>query len=416
MVWLGLIGAVLLAAAGVLATVRMVRLAGPEADPASASPVSASPDLASPDLAAPDLASPAFASPVVATLAGVAGLLAAALAVVAFLLPPLDAGGLESLLVLSAGSPVPGATLFVAAAVPLAVAAVLALVPPTAAAGRAALMVVWVAVVPAVTVVLESLGDDGISTARLMGLVSIGSGTWCGIAALVVAAAAAVLAAVTARRIAQASTSVADDESVAAARKITVPIAIGLGVLALVASCLPVYGTAGQLQGPTVLRGYAVQAWGVWAALIVTVAAVGAAAVTRSRWGALAAGLAAAAVQAMRLVVPQGVTHASGFGLRPGAVVQAVLVLALIVGGVLLAVRAGGVRDLDAVGVAAGGGDGPRLRSGQTAPAVRARPSENASSVQSPRARSGPDTPGAGKDAARGAARRPASPSRRKRR
>src|SRR5699024_11010243 len=98
-------------------------------------------------------------------------------------------------------------------------------------------------------------------------------------------------------------------------------------------------------QGPTILRGYAVEAWGVWALLLVTVAAVGVAAVTRHGSIAFALGAAAAVGQAIRLVVPAAVPDSPGFGLHPGAVVQVVLVLALLGGAVVLAVRAGRIRD-----------------------------------------------------------------------
>lgn len=324
-VWLTVAGAILLAAAGLLARVTMVR-AGDD----------------TPAVAAP--------SPAMGILAGVVGVVAGGLAAAAFALPLLDAGGLEDLLVLSDGSRLPGATLFLAAAVPLAVAGLLALVPATARAGRAALMVVWAAAVPAVTGSLQTLGDDGISTARLMDLVSIGSGTWCGVAALVMAVVAAVLAAVTSHRAAQASATVPDDDSVASARAVTVPLALGLGGLTVVAALLPVFDTAGQVRGPSLLRGYTVETWGVWALVLATIGALAGAAVTRRRWVALALGLAAAAVQAVRLVIPAGVPELTGFGWRPGAVLQLVLVLALIVGAVLLAERAGRVVERDDAG------------------------------------------------------------------
>src|SRR5699024_10496493 len=111
---------------------------------------------------------------------------------------------------------------------------------------------------------------------------------------------------------------------------------------------LPVYGTAGQMQGPTILRGYAVEAWGVWALLVVTVGAVAVAAVTRHRAVALALGISSAVGQAIRLVVPAAVPQSPGFGLQPGAVVQLVLVLALLGGAVLLGVQAGRIREVDA--------------------------------------------------------------------
>lgn len=322
-VGIGLAGGVLLVAAGLLTRVRLIRAAEQDTDVTPPSPVTQ-------------------------LLVGVSALAAAALSLAAFLLPPLDAGGFEDLLVLSDGSPVPGATLFGAAAIPLALAGAAALVPPLARAGRAAVMVVWSGAAFAVTAVLDVLGDDGLSTARMLHLVGVGSGTWCGVAALGLAGLAAVLAAVTSRRAAEAGSTVPDDESVASVRSTTVPIAAGLAVLAVVAACLPVYATSGQIQAPTILRGYAVGAWGVWAVLVVTVAAVGAAAIARARAVAAALCVAAALMQAIRLVVPAGVPGAAGFGLRAGFVVQAVLVAALLAGAVLLAVLVGRIRELDA--------------------------------------------------------------------
>jgi hypothetical protein len=321
-VWFGLAGGVLLAAAGLLTRVRPVRTAERDSDVAPPSPVTA-------------------------LLAGIAALAAAALCVAAFLLPPLDAGGFEDLLVLSDGSPVPGPTLFGAAAIPLALAGAVCLVPRLARAGRAAVMVVWAGAALAVTEVLDVLGDDGLSTARMLHLVGVGPGTWCGVAALGLAGVAAVLAAVTSRRAAEAGSTVPDDDSVASVRSVTVPIAAGLAALALAAAFLPSYGTSGQIQAPTVLRGYAVGAWGVWAVLIVTVVAVGLAAMSRDRTVTVALCVAAAAVQAVRMVVPDRVSDAAGFGLRGGFVVQALLVLALLAAAVAFGLLVGRIRDAD---------------------------------------------------------------------
>lgn len=324
-VWLGLAGGVLLAAAGLLARTRMVRTR--ESGTETVAP-----------------------SRMTAVLAGAAALAAAGLAVAAFALPPVNAPGLVSSLVLADGSALPGSTLFAAAAIPLAVAGALALVPVTALPGCAALTVLWAALVPAVTGALQLLGDEGIATALQLHLVGVGSGTWCGVAALALAGVSAVLAAVASHRAAEAASGVPDDESVAAARAVTVPLALGLGALAVVAALLPVYGTAGQIQGPTILRGYAVDAWGVWALVLATVGALAAAALSRRRWVTLTLALAAAVLQATRLVIPAGVTGAAGFDLEPGFYLQAVLVLALLAAAVVLAARTGRIREWDAAG------------------------------------------------------------------
>ena len=389
-VWFSLTGGVLLAAAGLLARVRMVRDAAP-------------PGRDGADGGRED-GEPAAPSRVVAALAGIAGLLAAGLAAAAFALPALDAGGLGTL-VLTDGSPVPGSTLFLAAAIPLAVAGVLALLPATARAGRAALMVLWAAVAPGVMLAMEVLGDDGLSVARLMHLVGIGAGTWLGTAALALAGVAAVLGAVAAHQAAEATSTVPDDDSVAAARGTTVPVATGLAVLTVIAACLPVYTSNGELQGPTILRGYTVETWGVWALLVATIGALAGAAVTRSRWVALALGLAAAAVQGVRLVVPAGLPGTAGFAVRPGAVVQAVLVLALVVGAVVLSVRAARIREVDGADPVPGRG-GP----------VRRAAVDAASSQQGGRTPPGGAARSGGRAAGAATTSRPVRPSRRKRR
>jgi hypothetical protein len=244
---------------------------------------------------------------------------------------------------------------------------VVALVPRLGAAGRAAATLGWAGLVFAVTGGLEVLGDDGLSTARSLGLISVGSGMWCGIAATVLALVVAVLAIASLVRASDSAATVDDDDSAGAARSASVPVAAVVAVLAVVASCLPTFATSGQISSPTILRGYAVDTWGVWAILIAAVGALIAATVAGRPVLALGLLIGAALVAAVRLIIPAHVDEATGFALRPGYVVQAVLVLALATAGLLIArnaarivrvpVDAYGAVFLDAAPVRAKGSD-----------------------------------------------------------
>ena len=304
---IGLAGAVLLTLAGLLARVRFVA-AGPGEGAAAGA-----------DGATEPIRPPSHA---LAVATGIFAILAGALGVAAALLPPIDAGGFEDLLYLTDGSPVPGSTVFGAAAVPLILAGIVVLVPRVAAAGRAAATLAWAGMAFAVTGALQVLGDDGLSTARSLGLISLGSGAWCGYAAAGLALVAAVLALIGMIRDSDAASTIDDDDSVSAARSASAPVAVAVGVVALVASCLPMFSTSGQISSPTILRGFAVDTWGVWAILLVILGALIAATLNGHRRVVLGLLLGAALVAAVRLVVPAHVSQATGFALRPGYAVQ----------------------------------------------------------------------------------------------
>ena len=376
---IGLAGGVLLLVAGLLTRVGWQRVEDDEVEPA---------------------ASP---RPLTA-VAGGCGLAAGGLAAAAAFLAPLDAGGLEDVLSLVDGSPVPGSLAFGAAAVAIIVASLFALVPATARAGRAALLVLWATPIPALALAMAVLGDGTIAAARSVGLVAVGPGIWCGVAAFVAACVSAVLAGIAAGRASAAEVAVPDDESIAAARAVTVPVAIGLGALAVASALLPVYGTGGELQGPTIL--HTAQSWGTWTLLAVTLGAVAVAAVTWHAAVALAVGVAAAAAQGMRLVLAFVVRDATGFALRPGAVLQAVLVLALLGAAVVLAVRAGRVRviGLDDAELPGARGGGVARTDADGASSDRITPARPTVPARPPGARPGT------------AARRRSSQNRRKRR
>jgi hypothetical protein len=330
-VWIGLGGAVLLALAGLLARVRFL-LIGP-ADPVDRADRDGEVDV---DGDGDDDAGHPPSRALDLAVAGCA-ILAGGLGVAAFLLPLIDAGGLEDLLFLSDGSPVPGSTVFGAAAVPLLLAGILALVPRTGAIGRAGITVAWAGMVFAATGGLQVLGDDGLSAARSVGLISVGSGAWCGFAAAVVGVVAAVLAILALTRASDSAATIDDDESVGTARAASTPVALVAGVIAVVASCLPLFATAGQISSPTILQGFSIDIWGVWAILLAALAALLAAVLAGRPSVVLGLLLGAALAAAVRLVIPARVSSAAGFALRPGYVVQAVAVAGLLAAALIVA-------------------------------------------------------------------------------
>lgn len=321
-VWIGLAGAAILTLAGFLARVRLLN-AGLREGPGQGA--DGEPDPVRPPSRVLDLT------------IGVGALAAGGLSIAALLLPPINAGGLEDLLFLTDGSPVPGSTAFGAAAVPLLAAGVAALVPRLGSAGRGAATLGWAGLVFALTGCLQILGDDGLSTARSLGLISVGSGTWCGIVAAGLAIVIAILAIVSLARASDSTATVDDDDSLGAARSASVPVAAVVAVLAVVSSCLPMFATSGQISSPTILSGYAVDTWGVWAILLAAAGALIAATLAGRPVLVLGLLIGAALVAAVRLIIPAHVDQAAGFALRPGYVVQAVLVLALAVAGLLIA-------------------------------------------------------------------------------
>ncbi len=278
-------------------------------------------------------------------VAAVLGLVAAALAVAAGLLPAIDTRGLGDAVRTADGSALPSSTAFWLAAIPIVVAAVLTLLPGTVGIGRSALIVVWAVLAPPMALSLDTLADGVVATARSFDLVRIGAGLWCGAAALTAAVAAALAAAVAGRRAREATTTIPDDEAIASARQVSTPLAAGLCAAALVMAFVPVYAVAGR-AGPTILNGYTIATWGVWAALLATVGAAIMAAVTTTRAVVIGAMAAAVTVQAMRLVVAVE-RRADGVHVGVGTGAQILFVLILAVATVILALRVGRIRLVD---------------------------------------------------------------------
>jgi len=153
------------------------------------------------------------------------------------------------------------------------------------------------------------------------------------------AAAAAVLARLDDRRVAGDALDVADDEALADSRRRRGLLAAVVAILAVVVLCLPTYHT---LQGPsaTLLGGFALDTWGVWALLGVTLGALLCATLDGRTAVAGAFPAAAAAIVALRLLVPESVRSGSDFSTAAGTVWTWVLVGVLLVGAAAMAVLA----------------------------------------------------------------------------
>ena len=213
---------------------------------------------------------------------------------------------------------------FVGAAVVLGLGALLTLVPPTAVVGRPVVMVAVGGSAFAITRALATLTVliAGTRQTAVMGIVtprtwSAGPGLWCGVGSVLVAAAAAVLARLDDRRVAGDALDVADDEALADSRRRRGLLAAAMAVLAVVVLCLPTYQT---LQGPsaTLLGGFALDTWGVWALLGVTLGALLCATLDGRTAVAGAFPAAAAAIVALRLLVPESVRSGSDFRTAAG--------------------------------------------------------------------------------------------------
>lgn len=246
------------------------------------------------------------------------------------------------------------APFLVAAFVP-AIGGVLWLVPPLARVGRALAAVSWVALAYAVAQSTYVLGQLVASASYYVPgspfstpSWSAGPGLWWGVVGIGSGLAVLAVATVSGRQAAQASSLVVDDDTVAPARTVGTMVAVGLSIITLVVLSLPVYDTS-QLSSATLLDGYQANSWGV---LTLAAGMIGAAwAAGRSQWvsGAVAFALSGAAVMAVRLVIPAAVRAQDGFSTRPGLVAGYVAVFAFAIGAVLLAVSSSRIRRAELV-------------------------------------------------------------------
>ena len=368
-VWWGLAGAIVLAGSGLLARRPLTR--GADVDGDGRPP-----------------------PPLMSVAAGVLALLAAAASFAASRTSLLQVNGqppddAAAVLLAPAGLP------FLVAAVPVAVAGALLLVPQTARVGRAALPVLWAGPVYALAQALwlrsrVVASAENPLNAGLPGEVqrtwSAGPGLWLGVLAVSAAVPAAVLAVITARRIEDASLEVVDDDSLAGSRTIRVWSASGLTVLTLIAFSLPAYSYLGRSRSSTLLVGYDLDSWGMWAVAGAVVGAVWAAALTRRPSAATGHLLAAAAVVIQPLIVPGAVREEAGFTLGAGFFVGAILLIALVAAAPVFAALAARVRTAE---VASWSGDNAAQEVSSAAPAAA-----RAVADRRPAGRTGPAGPG----------------------
>lgn len=335
-VGLGLLGALVLAAAGLLARARLV----PEYD-----------DDPSPR----SIRNLNIVGALLTLLVGAAGF-------TAWRLPQLSFNGGAVPTPLSSGdiSAPQAAPFLVAAVIPL-IGGLLWLVPSLRRAGRAIASVGWVAMIFAVAQSLYILGllvnsasvpNAGFVLPRW----TAGPGLWVGEIGIALGFAVLAVSSAASRVAADSSALVADEDTLVGARRVGALVATLLTVVTVVVLALPVYRTA-QGTSATVLVGYQVNSWGVFALAAGAIAAGWLAARAVAVSAAIAFALVGAALLAVRLVIPAAVRAQDGFAVRAGLVAGYVGAAAFVVGAVVLAVSTARIRMID-----------PTVLSGRPAP------------------------------------------------
>ncbi|WP_205260582.1 hypothetical protein [Nakamurella leprariae] len=290
--------------------------------------------------------------------AGGLALLAAVLGVLAWAVPVLQFDGAAPTGAAAAiVAPVRAPFLVAAVAVGIAAALVLpttlgsrtgrAIVAALGAAGRVATAVLWAGPALALAGALalyaqvragqantEDTADPLLAAvpSSFLHTWSAGWGLWAGVLSLVVALAAGIVAI--------AATAGGDrdrrdrmgGEPADPLRRVLAGV-VGAGVV--VAGCLPTHRTAAG-GGPTLLTGYDLAAWGVWAVVLAGVGALVAAAVTTRPAVAAGALVAAAVVLAQRTWIPAAVRDDPGSATAAGWWIGWLAVAALLVAAVLL--------------------------------------------------------------------------------
>jgi hypothetical protein len=239
------------------------------------------------------------------------------------------------------------------AAIPIGIAGLAALIHSVAQIGRACVAVVWAGAVYALGQVLwvRSRVLDSVRNplnvdlpAELQHNWSTGPGLWLSVLGTLLAVAVAVLAVITGRRTEQASPEIVDDSSLAGSRSARWWPAVALTVLVVVALALPVYGYLGRSASSTLVLGYELDTWGVWAIALAACGGVWAAALTRRPPLAAALLVSAACVVVQPLIVPAVIRAEPGFAFGPGFWAGIVAVVALLVAAGYFAVVSGRVR------------------------------------------------------------------------
>ncbi len=318
-VWWGLAGAVVLAAAGLLARRDLIAVRSSDDVPSPRAPTMIAGGLG---------------------LAGAAALGVASTASLLYLdgAPPDDvAGGLLA----------PAALPLLVAAVPPAVAAVLALVPGSAVAGRAALMVAWAGAGYTLgrafwAMSLVSATSTG-STSGITHSWTVGPGGWLMVLGAVLAVLAAVYAAIGHRRAAEASPEVVDDDALARSRRQRRWLAVALSVAVPVALALPAYTGLGVSSAPSLVHGLDLDTWAFWLLAVGGWSGIWLGATTRYPQASAAGPVAAAAVVVQPLVIPGVVRDLPGFTLDVGFWVILVLTVAMLPVAAVFARSAAGI-------------------------------------------------------------------------
>ena len=273
----------------------------------------------------------------------VLSLLVAAAAAAAWRLPQLRYnGGADPKLADGFATSAPLSLPFVVAMIVPLVAGVLWFVPSAARAGRAVASIGWIALVYATTQSLYVLGQV-VASASVpnAGFAaphwSAGPGLWCAIAGIGLGIGTLVVSVAAARSAADESLSVPDDDLLAESRTFGALVASILTVLTVVALALPVYRTSAGAAA-TLLVGFQVNSWGVLALAAGMVAAAwsGGRAITVAE--AAAFPLTGAAILGVRLVIPRAVSAQEGFEKAAGLYAGYAVVVAFAAAAVALAV------------------------------------------------------------------------------
>lgn len=327
-VGLGLAGAVVLAAAGLLSRINPAQRGGDEPTGAAVRPVN---------------------------IAGAALTLAVAgTAALAWRLPQLRYnGGPDPKLADGYAISSPLGLPFTVGMVVALIGGLLWLIPPLAGPGRAVASVAWLAGVVAVTQSLDVLGAVVASASVPNGAFApptwtAGPGLWWGIVGVALGVAALTMTVTAGRRAADASPLIADEQTLGAARRIGSVVAAVLTVITVFALALPAYRTTDGAAA-TLAVGFRVNSWGVLALAVGMVVAAWAAGRATSAGVAIAYALAGAGIVVVRLIIPAGLRAQDGFDVRPGLVAGYVAAAAFVVAAAVLAWSAGRIRLVEPV-------------------------------------------------------------------
>jgi hypothetical protein len=264
----------------------------------------------------------------------------------------------------------------VAMVVPL-IGGVLWLVPSSVRAGRAVASIGWISVVYAATQSLYVLGQVVASAAvPNAGFAapnwSAGPGLWSAIAGIGLGIGTLAFSIAASRSAAQESLSVPDDDLLAESRTFGTLVASVLTGLTVVALALPVYRTSAG-SSATLLVGFQVSSWGVLALAAGMVAAAWSGGRATTVVQAAAFPLTGAAILAVRLVIPRAVSAQEGFEKAAGLYAGYAVALAFVAAAIALARSSKRITMMDVSNLPGWRPSGARVRAGQRGNSVAAR-------------------------------------------